>query len=98
MIGDRIEQMIRESIRQTAAGSYSTLEPAQNQAIIAGIREHIDDSDARHAVLITAIDVRRFMRKIIEREYPGLPVLSFQELGDEVELRVLGNIDLIEEA
>ncbi|MHC8403432.1 EscV/YscV/HrcV family type III secretion system export apparatus protein [Pseudomonas sp. MDT1-17] len=96
MIGDRIEQLIRESIRQTAAGSYSTLEATQNQAIIAGIREHIGDSDTRRAVLITAIDVRRFVRKIIEREYAALPVLSFQELGDEVELRVLGNIDLIE--
>ncbi|CAI8756423.1 EscV/YscV/HrcV family type III secretion system export apparatus protein [Pseudomonas zeae] len=96
MIGDRIEQMIRESIRQTAAGSYSTLEPTQNQAIIAAIHENLVDTDARRTVLITAIDVRRFVRKIIEREYPSLAVLSFQELGDEVELRVLGNIDLIE--
>ncbi|MFW8695958.1 FHIPEP family type III secretion protein, partial [Mesorhizobium japonicum] len=47
MIGDRIEQMIRESIRQTAAGSYSTLEPQQNQAIIASIREDLDENDAR---------------------------------------------------
>jgi type III secretion protein V len=98
MIGDRIEHLIRESIRQTAAGSYSTLDAAQNQAIIAGLREYIGDSDIRRSVLITAIDVRRFVRKIIEREYPGLAVLSFQELGDEVELRVLGNIDLIEQA
>lgn len=95
MIGDRIEEMIRESIRQTAAGSYSTLEATQNQAIIQGIRQHVGDGDPRRAVLITAIDVRRFVRKIVEREYAGLHVLSFQELGDEVELRVIGNIDLI---
>lgn len=95
MIGDRIEEMIRESIRQTAAGSYSALEATQSQAIIQGIRQHVGDGDPRHAVLITAIDVRRFVRKIVEREYAGLHVLSFQELGDEVELRVIGNIDLI---
>jgi type III secretion protein V len=98
MIGDRIEGLVRESIRQTAAGSYSTLEVTQNQAIIEGIRERIGDGDPRRAVLITAIDVRRFVRKIVEREYSGLHVLSFQELGDEVELRVIGNIDLIEQA
>ncbi len=96
MIGDRIENLVRESIRQTAAGSYSTLEATQNKAIIEGIRERIGDGDPRRAVLITAIDVRRFVRKIIEREYASLHVLSFQELGDEVELRVIGNIDLIE--
>ncbi|MGF6401577.1 type III secretion protein V [Pseudomonas frederiksbergensis] len=98
MIGDRIEGLVRESIRQTAAGSYSTLEATQNQAIIEGIRERVGDSDPRRAVLITAIDVRRFVRKIVEREYSGLHVLSFQELGDEVELRVIGNIDLIGQA
>lgn len=98
MIGDRIEGLVRESIRQTAAGSYSTLEATQNQAIIDGIRERVGDGDPRRAVLITAIDVRRFVRKIVEREYSGLHVLSFQELGDEVELRVIGNIDLIEQA
>lgn len=98
MIGDRIEGLVRESIRQTAAGSYSTLEATQNQAIIDGIRERIGDGDPRRAVLITAIDVRRFVRKIVEREYSGLHVLSFQELGDEIELRVIGNIDLIEQA
>ncbi|OLF53056.1 EscV/YscV/HrcV family type III secretion system export apparatus protein [Pseudomonas chlororaphis] len=100
MIGDGIEGLVRESIRQTAAGSYSTLEASQNQAIIEGIRERVGDGDGdpRRAVLITAIDVRRFVRKIVEREYSGLHVLSFQELGDEVELRVIGNIDLIEQA
>lgn len=98
MIGDGIEGLVRESIRQTAAGSYSTLEATQNQAIIEGIRERVGDGDPRRAVLITAIDVRRFVRKIVEREYSGLHVLSFQELGDEVELRVIGNIDLIEQA
>ncbi|MCU1748801.1 EscV/YscV/HrcV family type III secretion system export apparatus protein [Pseudomonas sp. 6D_7.1_Bac1] len=98
MLGDRIENMVRESIRQTAAGSYSTLDAQQNRAIIDGIRERISDGDTRRAVLMTAIDVRRFVRKIVEREYSSLHVLSFQELGDEVELRVIGNIDLIAEA
>jgi type III secretion protein V len=98
MLGDRIENMVRESIRQTAAGSYSTLDAQQNRAIIDGIRERISDGDTRRTVLMTAIDVRRFVRKIVEREYSSLHVLSFQELGDEVELRVIGNIDLIAEA
>jgi type III secretion protein V len=48
-------------------------------------------------VLVTAIDVRRFLRKFIEREMFRLPVLSFQELGDDLQMHVLGNIDLIGE-
>lgn len=46
-------------------------------------------------MLITAIDVRRFLRKFVEREFPALQVLSFLEIGEDTELRVIGNIDLI---
>ena len=98
MIGDRMESLIRESIRQTSAGSYSALGPEHNKTIVECIRDGMGRDASRSAVLMTAIDVRRFLRKIIEREFFSLAVLSFQELGDESELRVLGNIDLIGEA
>lgn len=97
MVGDKIEGVIRESIRQTSAGSYSSLAPEDNKAIIARIREVIGNQETRQAVLMTAIDVRRFLRKIIERELFNLHVISFQEIGDEPELRVIGNIDFIGE-
>ncbi|AUH50644.1 EscV/YscV/HrcV family type III secretion system export apparatus protein [Chromobacterium sp. ATCC 53434] len=97
MIGDTIEGMVREAIRQTSAGSYSALDPEHNKAIMNCIREAVGDVEKRNQVLITAIDVRRFLRKVIEREFFGLHVLSFQEIGEEAELRVVGNIDLIGE-
>ncbi|HWX13242.1 MAG TPA: EscV/YscV/HrcV family type III secretion system export apparatus protein [Trinickia sp.] len=96
MIGDAIENMIRESIRQTSAGSYSALEPEHSRAIVERVRQALAKGEDRNVVLMTAIDVRRFLRKLIERDFSGVPVLSFQEVGDEMELRVMGNIDLIE--
>jgi type III secretion protein V len=96
MIGDAIENMIRESIRQTSAGSYSALEPEHSRAIVERVRQALAKGEDRNVVLMTAIDVRRFLRKLIERDLFGVPVLSFQEIGDEMELRVMGNIDLIE--
>lgn len=97
MIGDQIEGMIRESIRQTSAGTYSALEQKQSQVILERIRSAIGEIDGKQLVLLTAIDVRRFLRKIVEKELFNIPVLSFQELGDEAELKVMGNIDLIGE-
>lgn len=94
VIGGNIEQMVRESIRQTSAGSYSALGPEENEAIIAKIRAAIANN-SNHVALVTAIDVRRFVRKLIERDMYNIPVLSFQELNDEVELKVLGHIELI---
>ncbi|WP_369309396.1 EscV/YscV/HrcV family type III secretion system export apparatus protein [Providencia rettgeri] len=97
IIGNNIENHIREAIRQTSSGSYSSLEPSFSQKLIEEINEVIKDNQQNKYVLITTIDVRRFLRKVIEREFYGLNVLSFQEIGEDVELRILGNIDLIEE-
>ncbi|TWG84962.1 type III secretion protein V [Cupriavidus gilardii J11] len=97
LIGDAIENMIRDSVRQTAAGAYSTLQADQIESIVARVKAGIAGREEVDGALVTAIDVRRFLRKFLERELFRLPVLSFQELGDDVQLHVLGNIDLIGE-
>lgn len=94
LIGQRIENQIRESIRQTSAGSYSALEPPHAAAILEKIKQTAGDQQS--GVLLTAVDVRRYLRKIIERELFDLQVLSYQELGDEVALQVLGNIERLD--
>lgn len=95
LIGSRIEQMVRESVRQTSAGSYSALSQQENQAILAEIHAALERSGAVNTAIVTAIDIRRFIRKLIERELFTTAVLSFQELDDEAELKVLGHIELI---
>jgi type III secretion protein V len=45
-------------------------------------------------VLLTAIDVRRFVRKLIEGEYPDLPVVSYQEIVPEMRIQPLGRVQL----
>jgi type III secretion protein V len=40
------------------------------------------------------MDVRRFVRKLIEAEMPDLPVLSYQDLTDEITLQPLAKIAL----
>ncbi|KML17796.1 secretion system apparatus protein SsaV [Leclercia adecarboxylata] len=95
VIGNAIEEMIRESIRQTSAGTYSALEPEHVSRIVRQIMSVL--GEVRNGLLITAIDVRRYLRKMIERDLIDLHVVSFQEIGDAVELNVLGNIELIGE-
>ncbi|VVE85798.1 EscV/YscV/HrcV family type III secretion system export apparatus protein [Pandoraea sputorum] len=95
VIGNHIEQTIRESIRQTSAGSYSALAPEENQAIVNTIRDALAQSGTAGLALVTAIDVRRFVRKLIEKDMFAVPVLSFQDLEDEAELKVLGHVELL---
>jgi len=93
LVGSGLEGMVRESIRQTSSGAYSALDGDQ----IARILEEVRQTAGNHpeGVLLTAIDVRRYLRRLVEREFFGLSVLSFQEIGDEAQLNILGNVELI---
>ncbi|QDW35021.1 EscV/YscV/HrcV family type III secretion system export apparatus protein [Yersinia sp. KBS0713] len=92
-LGEGAENLIRESIRQTSAGTYSALDNKHSRLILSKIAAAFaENSDA---VLLTSIDIRRFLRKIVERDIFTLPVLSWQELGDEMNIRVVDTIDLI---
>ncbi|VVE74923.1 EscV/YscV/HrcV family type III secretion system export apparatus protein [Pandoraea captiosa] len=93
-VGRGIEDTVRAAVRQTASGSYADLNPAQTDAILNAIDGAVDAHDGSPAVLFTAMDVRRFVRKLVERDRADLPVLSFQEVADEPHVRVLGTIDV----
>ena len=40
------------------------------------------------------MDVRRYLRKLIEKELYEVPVLSHQELTEEITVQPLGRIEL----
>lgn len=92
VVGGNIEAMVRESIRQTVSGAYSSLEPENSAKIIAAIKEAV----AGHStgILLTALDVRRYVRKIIEAEFFRFSVLSYQEVSDAKTFDVQGSIDV----
>lgn len=90
-IGEGIENLIRESIRQTSMGTYAALSLSQSTRILA----LINTAQAEHGDLrvVTSIDARRFLRKIIEPTLFNVPVLSWQELGDNCAVQVVQSID-----
>ncbi|WP_235667776.1 hypothetical protein [Candidatus Williamhamiltonella defendens] len=48
-------------------------------------------------LLLTSIDVRHYLRKMMEHDLFSLPVLSFQEIGDEMPIKVEGMVQFIRE-
>lgn len=43
-------------------------------------------------IFLTAIDIRRFVKKLIETQYPHLSVLSYDEITSDIEINVLQSI------
>lgn len=91
-VGEGIENLIRESIRQTSMGTYAALSIGQSSRILSLIQEAL----AEHGELniVTSVDARRFLRKITETGLFNVPVLSWQELGENCAVQVVHSIDL----
>jgi type III secretion protein V len=96
LLDPEIEDMVRGAIKQTSAGSYLALDPDSVQVILHSLRSTIVPTPAggQPPVLLTAIDVRRFVRKLIEGEFVDVPVLSYQEIVPEIRIQPLGRIQL----
>ena len=96
LLAPAIEDTVRGAIRQTSAGSYLALEPATSKRLVENIRKAVGDLSAstQRPVLLTSMDIRRYMRKMIEQDLYDLPVLSYQELTQEVNIQPLARIDL----
>lgn len=96
LLDPEIEDIVRGAIKQTSAGSYLALDPDSVQMILHSMRNTIvpTPSGGQPPVLLTAIDVRRFVKKLIEGEFPELSVVSFQEIVPEIRIQPLGRIQL----
>jgi type III secretion protein V len=96
LLDPEIEDMVRAAIKQTSAGSYLALDPDSVQLILHSMRTTIAPTPpgGQPPVLLTAIDVRRFVRKLIEGEFPDLAVVSYQEIVPEIRTQPLGRVQL----
>lgn len=96
ILDPEIEDIVRAAIKQTSAGSYLALDPDSVQMILHAIRNTVKPTPpgGQPPLLLTGMDVRRFVRKLIEGEFPDLPVISYQEIVPEIRVQPLGRIQL----
>ncbi|ATD01030.1 type III secretion system export apparatus subunit SctV [Pseudoalteromonas spongiae] len=94
MLDQQIEEQIRGAIRQTSTGCYLVLDPSTSQKFIANAVSTVGDLKKyqRKPVLLVAMDIRRYVRKLLESELYELPVVSFQELTKEINVQPVGKV------
>ena len=96
MLDPEIEDVIRGAIRRTSTGTYLSLDPNIAHDILEAIRREIEPlpATAQKPIIITDAEVRRFVRKMVELEFPELTVLSYQELAPELNIQPVGRITM----
>lgn len=96
LLAPNVEETVRGSIRQTSAGSYLAMDPNVSKALVENLTRTVGDLSAasQKPVLLTSMDIRRYVRKMIEQDLYDLPVLSYQELIQEINVQPLARVDL----
>jgi type III secretion protein V len=94
VISPEIEETVRKGVRQTSAGSFLNLEPAVSEDLLDRIAVTLGQISLAHKdiVLLTAVDVRRFVKKLIETRFREVEVLSFGEITDSVSVNVIQTV------
>src|SRR5690606_15766800 len=94
LLSPSIEDEIRTSIRQTSGGSYLALDPQSSKRIVQAIKMAVGDiaNVSHRPVLLTSMDIRRYVRKLIEQDVGDLAVLSYQEITTDINIQPLARI------
>jgi flagellar biosynthesis protein FlhA len=94
-----LEDMLRMGISKSGKGQNLTLSPAAlrdiTQALGRAYDEAIQSSEDGGFIVLTAPEIRRHTRKLIENFLPQIPVLSYTELLPELTLETLSTATLL---
>jgi len=94
VLDQELEQTIRQAIKPTPAGNFLTLEPRQVELIIQSLERMATAEPPANLAVVTAVDIRRYFRRMIEKRMNWLNVYSFQELNGEIDLQLFGSLSL----
>ncbi|MDR6537766.1 type III secretion system export apparatus subunit SctV [Variovorax soli] len=82
-------ERVQNAVERSPRGNLLLLSPAVTQDIREQVRR-ILGSSANRVVAIASSDVRRYVKTLIEPVAPTLPVLSYQEVDEDVALQPVG--------
>ena len=87
----RLEETLRRSLREIAAGTGGALDPALLRSVVQSAERAMGAFHAQNAtpLLVTPPDLRRYVRAIFEWKVPQLAVASFREIEPTATLRVI---------
>ena len=91
-----VEETVRKAIRQTSAGAFLSLDPQTSQRILNAVGDAA--GKYRHStqkpVLMVSMDIRRYVRRLIEPKFYELSVMAYQEVTPEISVQPVARIHI----
>lgn len=94
LLDPQVEELVRKAIRQTSAGAFLALDPDSSKRILDALRTVFAKVKAskQKPVLLASMDIRRYVRRLIEGEFYELPVVAYQEITPEISVQPIERI------
>ncbi len=94
----RLEQIIIESLQETQMGTYPVLEPKTTQLLLEQMKKTVEKVNilGQKPVILCSARVRLPFRRLIERYWPEVAVISLNEIPPEIKVESIGTVSLDE--
>lgn len=91
LLSAEFEEVVRKGIRQTSGGNFLNLEPADSEELIDRLAVGMDSLyiPQKDIVILSSVDVRRYIKKLIEGRFRELDVISFGEVSETISVHVI---------
>ena len=91
-----LEQAVESSVQRTDQGQYLVLDPAVGSEILSAIQKEVDTLQEKglQPILLTNPNVRLHLRRLSERSFPTLVVLSWNEIAPGVNVHSLAMVSV----
>ena len=95
-VSGKVEKTIADSIQQTDHGNYLAMDPQDSQMILESIAAEVERVSfmEQSAIVLCSPAVRMYLRQLIERYFPQIPVLSYNELDAAIEIQSVGVVNV----
>lgn len=95
VLSPEVEAEIRSSIEETDQGNYLNLDPAKAQQIFQSIRDSLAKlPQGAPPAIITSPIIRMYLKRLTERMWRDMAVLSYAELGSDIAVKTVGVVSL----
>lgn len=91
-LSGRIEKIIADGVQQTEHGNYLSIDPNDSQRILEATAQQVEQASfmQQSPVILCSPAIRMYVRQLLERYFPQIPVLSYNELEPSVEVQSTG--------
>ncbi|MGF9907417.1 MULTISPECIES: flagellar biosynthesis protein FlhA [Brevibacillus] len=94
--GAGLEKAISERVEQSEQGSYLAMDPETSQRIFQNMSTEVSKmiNSGQQPIILSSPAVRMYLRQLVDRMMPDVPVLSYSELEPHVEVQSVGMVNI----